>query len=66
MSQVRTMSRALDAEQTGITYGEQHTARPLLTPDEVRNMPQNIELASRHGSGESVRLLRTYPELKLV
>ena len=44
MSQVRTMSRALDAEQTGITYGEQHTARPLLTPDEVRNMPQNIEL----------------------
>ncbi|MGL4262150.1 MAG: hypothetical protein ACRCTX_11070, partial [Afipia sp.] len=22
--------------------------------------------ASRHGSGESVRLLRTYPELKLV
>lgn len=40
----QTMSRALDAEQTGITYGEQHTARPLLTPDEVRNMPQNIEL----------------------
>ncbi len=28
----------------GITYGEQHTARPLLTPDEVRNLPQNLEL----------------------
>ena len=40
----QTMSRALDAEKTGITYGEQHTARPLLTPDEVRNLPQNLEL----------------------
>ncbi len=40
----QTMSRALDAEKTGITYGEQHTARPLLTPDEVRNLPQNVEL----------------------
>ncbi|MDN5927027.1 MAG: type IV secretory system conjugative DNA transfer family protein [Hyphomicrobiales bacterium] len=40
----QTMSRALDSEKTGITYGEQHTARPLLTPDEVRNLPQNVEL----------------------
>lgn len=40
----QTMSRALDAEQTGITYGEQHIARALLTPDEVRNLPQNLEL----------------------
>jgi len=40
----QTMSRALDAEKTGITYGEQHTARPLLTPDEVRNLPKNLEL----------------------
>jgi type IV secretion system protein VirD4 len=40
----QTMSRALDSEQSGISYGVQHTARPLLTPDEVRNLPQNVEL----------------------
>lgn len=40
----QTMSRALDSEKSGLSYGEQHTARPLLTPDEVRNMPQNTEL----------------------
>lgn len=40
----QTMSPALDAEESGITYGEQHIARALLTPDEVRNLPQNLEL----------------------
>lgn len=40
----QTMSRALDAEASGITLGEQHVGRPLLTPDEVRNMPQDGEL----------------------
>ncbi len=40
----QTMSRALDSDKSGISYGEQHTARPLLTPDEVRNLPQNLEL----------------------
>ena len=40
----QTMSRALDSEKSGISYGEQHTARPLLTPDEVRNLPQSLEL----------------------
>ena len=40
----QTMSRALDSDKSGITYGVQHTARPLLTPDEVRNMPQHVEL----------------------
>jgi len=40
----QTMSRALDSEKTGISYGEQHTGRPLLTPDEVRNLPQHAEL----------------------
>ncbi len=34
----QTMSRALDAEKSGISYGEQHVAHPLMTPDEVRNM----------------------------
>src|SRR3546814_7262818 len=38
------MSRAIDAEETGISFGSQHVARPLLTPDEVRTMPANLEL----------------------
>jgi len=40
----QTMGRALDSEKSGISYGEQHTARPLMTADEVRNFPQNGEL----------------------
>ncbi|WP_105386489.1 type IV secretory system conjugative DNA transfer family protein [Neorhizobium alkalisoli] len=40
----QTMARALDSEKSGISYSQHHTARPLLTPDEVRSMPQNIEL----------------------
>jgi type IV secretion system protein VirD4 len=40
----RTMGQALDSEKSGISFGEQHSARPLLTPDEVRNLPQNLEL----------------------
>ncbi|GHE76792.1 conjugal transfer protein TraG [Camelimonas fluminis] len=40
----QTMSRALDSEKSGLSYGEQHTARPLLTPDEVRNLPAHAEL----------------------
>ena len=39
-----SMGRALDSEKSGISYGEQHVGRPLATPDEVRNMAQNIEL----------------------
>lgn len=39
-----SMGRALDSEKTGISYGEQHVGRPLLTPDEVRNLNENIEL----------------------
>jgi len=40
----QTMARAIDAEETGLTYSQQHIARALLTPDEVRNLPQNVEL----------------------
>ena len=40
----QTMSRALDAQASGITLGQQHVGRPLLTPDEVRNLPQAAEL----------------------
>ena len=40
----QTMARALDSEKSGISYSQQHTARPLLTPDEVRNLPAHGQL----------------------
>ncbi|MDX0518810.1 TraM recognition domain-containing protein [Sinorhizobium medicae] len=40
----QTMGRALDSEKSGISYSQHHTARQLLTPDEVRSMAQHIEL----------------------
>jgi hypothetical protein len=39
-----TMSRALDSETSGLSLAEHHTGRPLLTPDEIRNLPQSREL----------------------
>ncbi|KHA63818.1 type IV secretory system conjugative DNA transfer family protein [Sphingomonas sp. Ant20] len=39
-----TMSRALDAEETGVSFGTQHVGRALLTPDEVRAIPGELEL----------------------
>lgn len=38
------MSRALDSEKSGLSLAEHHVGRPLLTPDEVRNLPQDSEL----------------------
>lgn len=40
----KPMSRALDSEKSGLSFGEQHVGRPLLTLDEVRNLPQHTEL----------------------
>jgi type IV secretion system protein VirD4 len=40
----RTMSRALDAEQSGISLSDQHVGRALMTPDEVRNLPDSVQL----------------------
>ena len=40
----KTMGQALDSEKSGISYGEHHSGRPLLTPDEVRSLPQNVEM----------------------
>ena len=40
----QTMSHALDSEKSGLSFSEQHTGRALLTPDEVRNLPQGREL----------------------
>ncbi|MGO8112777.1 type IV secretory system conjugative DNA transfer family protein, partial [Rhizobium leguminosarum] len=36
--------RALDSERTGLSFAEQHVARSLLTPDEVRNLHSETEL----------------------
>lgn len=40
----QTTARALDSEKSGISYSQQHTGRPLLTPDEVRNLPAQGQL----------------------
>lgn len=40
----QTMARALDSEKSGISYSQHHAARPLLTPDEVRNLPAQAQL----------------------
>ena len=40
----QTMSQALDSEKSGLSFSDQHTGRSLLTPDEVRVLPQNREL----------------------
>lgn len=39
-----TMSRAIDAEESGISFGVQHVGRPLLTPDEVRTLRPDLQL----------------------
>ena len=39
-----TMSRAIDAEETGISFGAQHVGRPLLTPDEIRTLREDYQL----------------------
>ena len=59
----QTLSRALDAEASGITLGEQHVGRPLLTPDEVRNLPQDGELLFLAGQRPIIaRKLRYYAD----
>jgi type IV secretion system protein VirD4 len=39
-----TASHALDSDRSGLSYAAHHTARPLLTPDEVRNLSPDMEL----------------------
>jgi type IV secretion system protein VirD4 len=39
-----TTSQAMDSDRSGLTYAEHHSGRALLTPDEVRNLPQSREL----------------------
>ncbi len=40
----QTMSRALDAEATGISLNQHLVGRALMTPDEIRNLPAPVEL----------------------
>ena len=40
----RTMAHAVDSQQSGITYSQHHTARPLLTSDEIRTLPSHVQL----------------------
>ncbi|PYE29757.1 type IV secretion system protein VirD4 [Rhizobium sp. PP-WC-1G-195] len=40
----QTMGRNLDASDLGISLSQQHTGRALMTPDEVRNLPKEVEL----------------------
>jgi type IV secretion system protein VirD4 len=48
--QFQTLSRALDAKETGITHATHQTGRALLTPDEVRNLDSQTELLFLAGS----------------
>ncbi len=40
----QAMGRSLDPATSSISFNEQHRGRPLLTPDEVRNMPNSSQL----------------------
>ncbi len=40
----QTVARTLDSEQSGLSFSQHHTGRPLLTPDEVRNMAEQKQL----------------------
>lgn len=40
----QTMSHALNSEKSGISYGKQHVARPLMVPDEVCNMHPTAQM----------------------
>ncbi|WP_443018597.1 type IV secretory system conjugative DNA transfer family protein [Sphingobium sp. S8] len=33
----------MDSDETGISFGQQHLARPLLTPDEVRSLREDYQ-----------------------
>ena len=58
-----TASRALDSREFGLSYSEQHTGRPLLTQDEVRNLPESRALLLTAGKRPILaRKLRYYAD----
>jgi type IV secretion system protein VirD4 len=63
----QTMARSLDSEKSGISYNQQHVARLLLTPDELRNLPAEAQLLFLAGQRPIIaRKLRYFadPEFK--
>ncbi|NTJ35881.1 type IV secretory system conjugative DNA transfer family protein [Agrobacterium rhizogenes] len=63
----QTMGRNLDSEDLGISLSQQHTARALMTPDEVRNLPKEVELLFLAGQRPIVAAKLAYyadPEFK--
>jgi type IV secretion system protein VirD4 len=53
----------LDSRESGLSYSEQHTGRPLLTPDEVRNLPESRALLFPAGKRPILaRKLRYYAD----
>lgn len=58
-----TTGRNLDSEKTGLSFSEQHAGRPLLTPDEVRNLPESQSLLFLTGKRPILaRKLRYYAD----
>ena len=63
----QTMGRNLDSGDLGISLSQQHTARALMTPDEVRNLPKEVELLFLAGQRPIVAAKLAYyadPEFK--
>lgn len=56
----RTMAHAVDSEQSGISYSQHHTARPLLTSDEIRTLPSHVPLLFLAGRRPIVAHKLTY------
>ena len=53
------------ASADALRTGPSETSATIIVHPDVLSAKKG-EVASRHESGESVRLLRTYPELRLV
>ncbi|ADU12227.1 type IV secretory system conjugative DNA transfer family protein [Asticcacaulis excentricus] len=63
----QSTGRNMDSNKSGLSYSEHHTGRPLLTPDEVRQMPPDTQLLFLNGQRPIVATrLRYYadPELR--
>ncbi|MGN6421949.1 MAG: type IV secretory system conjugative DNA transfer family protein [Asticcacaulis sp.] len=61
------MSRNLDSNDSGISWSDQHIGRPLLTPDEVRNLPETTQLLFLNGMRPVVaRKIRYFEEREFV
>ena len=60
----QTMSKALDAVETGITLNQHNISRSLMTPDEIRNLPAPLELLFVAGQRPMIARKITYYQEK--